>query len=216
MKLQLAVDATDLSEAMRLVDEVADLIDIVEVGTPLALRHGAGTIAQIAERHSHLEVLADFKIMDAGSLEARIAFDAGAHIVTVLGVANDATIAGAVAQARKRGCRVMADLIAAHDIVTRAAEVTALGVDYLCVHTAYDVQSEGVDPLHDVRLVQPMAGSAALAVAGGVQPDTVTELLPFQPAIIVVGGFIANHESPRQAAQAIRSRMSKLENQETP
>jgi len=152
--------------------------------------------------------------MDAGRLEAQIAFDAGAHIVTVLGVANDATIVGAVEHATLRGRRVMADLIAAHNVAERAAEVAALGVDYLCVHTAYDVQREGVDPLHEVRRVQPVIGSEALAVAGGVQPDTVTELLPFQPAIVVVGGFIATHESPHQAAQAIRSRMNNLEGQE--
>ena len=100
----------------------------------------------------------------------------------------------------------MADLIGARDIAERASQVAALGVNYLCVHTAYDVQKQGVDPLHEVRQVQPVVGSSALAVAGGVRPEMVTELLPFRPAIVVVGGFIANHRAPREAAQMIRSR----------
>ena len=41
-------------------------------------------------------LLADLKIVDAGELEAQIGFDAGADIVTVLGVAHDVTIQGAL------------------------------------------------------------------------------------------------------------------------
>jgi 3-hexulose-6-phosphate synthase len=40
-------------------------------------------------------VFADMKTMDAGELEADLAFNAGADIMTVLGSAGDSTIAGA-------------------------------------------------------------------------------------------------------------------------
>ncbi len=207
MKLQLALDCTDLSEALALLDEAGDLVDIVEIGTPLVLREGAGAIGEIARRYRRLEILADFKIMDAGEVEARIAFDAGADIVTVLGVANDATIVGCVAAARQQDRRIMVDLVAVPDVATRATEVVELGADYICVHTAYDVQKEGVTPLRDVQQVQAVLGSEALAVAGGVTAETVTALLPYDPAIVVVGGYIANHAKPREAAQAIRDRL---------
>ncbi len=41
-------------------------------------------------------VFADLKTMDAGEPEAEIAFEAGADLVSVLGSADDSTIAGAV------------------------------------------------------------------------------------------------------------------------
>ena len=44
---------------------------------------------------------ADLKIMDAGEHEANLAFNAGADIVTVLGVAHDETIRGVVRAARR-------------------------------------------------------------------------------------------------------------------
>lgn len=76
-----------------------------------ALSCGARAISSIKDSYPDKEVLADFKIMDAGSYEAGIAFEAGADIVTVLGVSSDATIAGAVSAARKFQREVMVDLI---------------------------------------------------------------------------------------------------------
>ena len=42
-------------------------------------------VRRIKERFPCLEVLCDTKIMDAGAYEARLAFEAGADYVTVLG-----------------------------------------------------------------------------------------------------------------------------------
>ena len=183
-------------------------MDLVEIGTPLVLQEGAAAIREIARDHRRLEIVADFKIMDAGDAEARIAFDAGADIVTVLGVANDATLAAVVAEARRQHRRVMVDLIAAPQSGARAAEAAAMGADYVCVHTAYDLHKTGTTPLADIAGVHTVVGSGMLAVAGGLTPDTVKALLPYRPAIVVVGSYIARHAAPREAAQAIREQFN--------
>ena len=48
---------------------------------------------------------------------------------------------------------VMVDLINTADPAARAAEVEALGVDIVCVHTAFDVQHHS-DPLQELRAVR--------------------------------------------------------------
>ena len=45
------------------------------------------------------------------------------------------------------------DLINTADPAARAAEVEALGVDIVCVHTAFDVQHHS-DPLQELRAVR--------------------------------------------------------------
>lgn len=209
VKLQLAVDLVDPQVAKRLIESVIDLVDIVEVGTPFLMKEGVRAVTEIKNIYPDLEVLADLKIVDAGEHEARIGFDAGADIVTVLGVAYDATICGALNQARARNKKVMADLIAVNEVQKRACELDAIGVDYICVHTAFDVQSQRMDPLQELQLVHPVLKEARLAVAGGIKPEILPAIATYCPEIIIVGGFITGHPSQRQAALEIRELLDK-------
>lgn len=98
MELQLALDLVNIPEAKEVVAEVAEFIDIVEIGTPVVINEGLHAVKAIKEAFPHLRVLADLKIMDAGGYEVMKASEAGADIITVLGVSDDSTIKGAVAK----------------------------------------------------------------------------------------------------------------------
>lgn len=200
MKIQLALDLIDLEDAKQLVVELGDLIDIIEIGTPMIIRYGTKSVSEIRRVCSKKKILADLKIMDAGADEARIGFEAGADIITVLAVADDTTISAAVNQSRACGKEVMADLIGSANPEQRAVELDGMGVDYICVHTGTDVQATGKDPLEELRMVQPVLRHARMAVAGGIKPMIMERLMPFEPDIVVVGGFITSHEKPKQAA----------------
>jgi len=214
MKLQLALDFPSLAEALALLDRVADLVDIVEAGTPLILKEGIRAVAEIKKRYPRATVLADLKIMDAGELEAGIGFDAGADIVTVLGASETVTVDRACAAARAASSvgsaprQVMVDLIAVPDVARRAAELAAARPDYLCCHAAYDVQGRGGDPLADLARLRGASAAGAfqarLAVAGGITAARVPALLPYQPEVVVVGGAVSRAPDPRAAALAIR------------
>ena len=204
MKLQLALDSSNGQEARRILENVSDLVDIVEIGTPLIMKEGVKVVAEIKHVYPELEVLADLKIMDAGDIEAKIGFEAGADIVTVLGVAHDVTIRRAVNQARILSKKVMVDLIAVTDVRKRIDQIEVIAPDYCCVHTAFDLQDHGVHPLREIQLVQSALKRAQMAVAGGINPQILPDLLAYRPAIVIVGGFITNHPEPRQAALEIR------------
>ncbi len=204
MKLQLALDSSNSQEAKHTLEKVSDLVDIVEVGTPLIMKEGVKVVTEIKDAHPQLEVLADLKIMDAGDIEARIGLEAGADIVTVLGVAHDVTIHRAVDQARPLGKQVMIDLIAVTDVRKRIDQLEAIAPDYCCVHTAFDLQDRGMDPLREVQLVQSALKRSKMAVAGGINPEILPDIITYCPAVVIVGGFITNHPEPRRAALEIR------------
>lgn len=204
MKLQLALDSSNSQESKRIFEKVSDLVDIVEVGTPLIMKEGVKVVTEIKDAHPQLEVLADLKIMDAGDIEARIGFEAGADIVTVLGAAHDVTIHRAVGEARTLGKQVMIDLIAVSDVRGRIDQLEAIAPDYCCVHTAFDLQDRGMDPLREVQLVQSALKRSKMAVAGGINPEILPDIIAYRPAVVIVGGFITNHPEPRRAALEIR------------
>ena len=201
-QLQLAIDVSTEDDALEIVEKVYPFFDIAEIGTPLIIEHGLLPLKQIKERFPDKQYLADVKIMDAGRIEATSAFRAGSNIATVLAVADDQTITHALDVAAELRGQIMVDLINVGDCLERAKQLEALGVRILCLHTAYDLQDDGIDPLAELAAVR-QAVDCPLAVAGGLNRDTVGPALERGADIVIVGGAIHKHESPGQAAEEI-------------
>jgi 3-hexulose-6-phosphate synthase len=206
MKLQVALDG-NLNDSLAILEAIAGIIDIAEIGTPLIYREGMNVARIFRQRFPTLMLLADLKIMDAGEEEATIAFEAGCDLVTVMGVTQDSTIRGAVNAARHFGKQIVADLMEVSDPVTRGRELLNLGCDYLCVHTAYDMQSAGHSPLETLEILSQQIEQAKLAVAGGIKLSTIDAIVELQPEILIVGGAITRAPSPVEAVLALRERM---------
>lgn len=207
MKLQAALDTLTLNECIDLLEETEGFIDIAEVGTPFVIEEGMVPVKEFKKQFPKIEVLADVKIMDAGEYEADKCFDAGADICTVLGVSHNETIEGVVRSAKKYGKKVMVDMIAVSDLKKRTQEVDQMGVDYICVHTAFDVQKLGQDPLDDLKIVNSVIKNAKSAVAGGVKLETVDEIVNEGAEIIVVGGAICNAKDRKAYAKEIKAHL---------
>jgi 3-hexulose-6-phosphate synthase len=205
MELQLAIDLLNKEEAAELANKVKDYVDIVEIGTPIVINEGLPSVQHLDDNIDGVKVLADLKIMDAAGYEVSQAVKYGADVVTILGVAEDASIKGAVEEAHKNNKELLVDMIAVQDLEQRAKELDALGADYIMVHTGYDLQAEGVSPLDSLRKVKSVISNSKLAVAGGIKPDTIEEVAKEKPDLIVVGGGIANADDPVAAAQQCRN-----------
>lgn len=201
MELQLALDLVNIPEAKEVVKEVAPYIDIIEIGTPVVINEGLRAVKEIKDAFPTLKVLADLKIMDAGGYEVMKASEAGADIITVLGVSDDSTIKGAVNEARKQNKKIMVDMINVKDIASRAAEIDALGVDYICVHSGYDHQAEGKNSFEDLATIKRVVKQAKTAIAGGIKLQTLPEVISAQPDLVIVGGGITG-ASDKQAVAA--------------
>jgi 3-hexulose-6-phosphate synthase len=204
MELQLALDLVNIPEAIELVKEVEEHIDIVEIGTPVVINEGLHAVKAVKEAFPNLNVLADLKIMDAAGYEVMQASEAGADIVTILGAAEDMSIKGAVEEARKQGKKILVDMIAVKDLAGRANELDEMGVDYICVHTGYDLQAVGKNSFEDLQTIKSVVKNAKTAIAGGIKMDTLPEVIKAQPDLIIVGGGITGQDDKKAAAQKMQ------------
>ncbi|MNS37177.1 3-hexulose-6-phosphate synthase [compost metagenome] len=208
MKLQLALDLVNIPEALEVVAEVQEYIDVVEIGTPIVINEGLHAVKAIKDAFPQLEVLADLKVMDAGGYEVMKASEAGADIITILGATTDETIQGAVAEAKKQGRHILIDMINVSDIAKRAEEVDKLGVDYICVHTGYDLQAVGKSSFEDLRTIKSVVKQAKTAVAGGIKLSTLPEVIQAQPDLIIVGGGITGEADKKATAAEMKQLIS--------
>ncbi|UOE53494.1 3-hexulose-6-phosphate synthase [Cytobacillus oceanisediminis] len=204
MELQLALDLVNIPEAIELVKEVEEHIDIVEIGTPVVINEGLHAVKAVKEAFPNLKVLADLKIMDAAGYEVMKASEAGADIVTILGTAEDMSINGAVEEAKKQGKKILVDMIAVKDLAGRAKEVDAMGVDYICVHTGYDLQAVGKNSFEDLQTIKGVVKNAKTAIAGGIKLDTLPEVIKVQPDLVIVGGGITGQADKKAIAAKIQ------------
>ncbi|MGD6842836.1 3-hexulose-6-phosphate synthase [Bacillus infantis] len=204
MELQLALDLVNIPEAIELVKEVEEHIDVVEIGTPVVINEGLKAVKEVKEAFPNLKVLADLKIMDAAGYEVMKASEAGADIITILGAAEDESIKGAVEEAKKQGKKILVDMIAVKDLKGRAKELDELGVDYICVHTGYDLQAVGQNSFEDLKTIKSVVKNAKTAIAGGIKLDTLPEVVKAQPDLVIVGGGITSQDDKKAAASKMQ------------
>lgn len=204
MKLQVAMDVLTVEAALELAGQVAEYVDIIELGTPLVKNAGLSAVTAVKSAHPDKIVFADLKTMDAGELEAEIAFSAGADLVSVLGGADDSTIAGAVKAAKAHNKGVVVDLIGVEDKATRAKEVRALGAKFVEFHAGLDEQAKPGYNL-DVLLRAGEEARVPFSVAGGVNLSTINSVQRAGADVAVVGGSIYSAADPAVAAKELRA-----------
>ncbi|KKB73049.1 MULTISPECIES: 3-hexulose-6-phosphate synthase [Bacillus] len=204
MELQLALDLVNIPEAIKVVKEVEEYIDIVEIGTPVVINEGLRAVKEVKDAFPNLKVLADLKIMDAAGYEVMKASEAGADIITILGAAEDMSIKGAVEEAKAQGKEILVDMIGIKDIKARAKELDEFGVDYICVHTGYDLQAIGQNSFEDLMTIKNVVKNSKTAIAGGIKLDTLPAVVKLNPDLIIVGGGIANQDDKAAAAAEMK------------
>lgn len=211
-QLQLALDYISLPKAIVMASIVAPEVDIIEIGTPLCKAAGLEAIRAIREICPDKLILADFKAPDVGGLEATMAFDAGADMMTVIGGATLSTVEQALTVARQRGKQMLMELTGVRDILERAGEWREIGVEHIVYHREWDAQSAGrqwteADKETISRLIDM---GFKLTVTGGL----TVELLPFFAdlpiSVLICGRGIREASDPRTAAREIRQAIANL------
>ena len=204
MKLQVALDLLTVEDALDLAGKVAEHVDIIELGTPLIKAAGLTAVTAIKDAHPTKIVFADMKTMDAGELEADIAFKAGADLVSVLGTADDSTIAGAVKAAKAHNKGIVVDLIGVADKVSRAKEVRTLGAKFVEFHAGLDEQAQ---PGYNLRTLLNAGEEARVpfSVAGGVNAGTIAAVQLAGADVAVAGSAIYSAADPELAAKELKA-----------
>ncbi len=202
--LQVALDEMNLHRAIQIGKEAVEGgADWVEAGTPLIKSEGMEAVRALRKAFPDHEIVADLKTMDTGAYETEMACKAGASVVLVLGVAHDSTIKEAVRAARKYGAKLAVDLMQTEDKVARAKRVVELGADLINMHVGIDEQNAGESPVAVVRQVAE-AVNVPIMVGGGLNSETVAEVVEAGASVVIVGGAIIKANEPAKAAAGIK------------
>jgi 3-hexulose-6-phosphate synthase/6-phospho-3-hexuloisomerase len=137
--IQIALDYPTIEEAIAMAKiGIQAGVDWLEVGTPLIVAQGAGTIGQLKRVYPDYPVLADYKTMDSGGKNNLLTHKEGAQVMTICGNAPDETLQAGVAAARDSGVWVVVDLIGCKDVAARARQCEAWGVQMVYLHYGAD------------------------------------------------------------------------------
>lgn len=201
MKIQLALDRLTREQCFSILEETAENIDWIEIGTGVIKEYGMGIVREVSEAYPQKTIVADMKTCDAGRHEAKQSFEAGADIITVMAFSHNKTIEETLEVARHFGKRVMIDLLGV-DSRVRTEELRRLGIDLFCLHVGKDMQQEGA--LADSSLYRLVEGleNVEIAIAGGITEKTIGALSGVD--IAIVGSAITGSSSPRDASKTIK------------
>ena len=65
-------------------------------------------------------------------------------------------------------------------------------MDYICVHTAFDMKDAQARPVNALMEVQAVCKKAKTAIAGGITRKELDGILELRPDDVIVGGGILN------------------------
>ena len=200
-KIQLALDRLTKEKCFEIVEQTEPYIDFIEIGTGVIKEYGMSIVREMSERFPNKKIVADMKTCDAGKHEAKQAFEAGAHITTVMAFASNQTIEDMLAVANQYGQQVMVDLLGVTDS-SRIDELHRLGVRMFNIHIGIDLQKDvawGADHFHLTNHISDFQ----LVVSGGINRDLLPFLMKHQPSVVIVGSAITAHSHPAEAAKGI-------------
>lgn len=206
MLLQLAIDRP---ESIRLVPELADLVDIIEVGTPLLKRFGLTAISTLRELAPDIAVLVDTKTVDGGAQEAEMVFNAGAMFLTVLSTAAPATYRAVSDVAVKYGGHIVIDTLIQSDDGIRERPAYPTRFDYVSVHASSDARRAGEETPRDfaTTVQQARAKGFRVCLAGGIEADNLASAIEAGPDVLVIGRGITEAPVPRKTTEWIVSNL---------
>ncbi|MEM0129444.1 MAG: 3-hexulose-6-phosphate synthase [Thermoplasmata archaeon] len=203
--LQVALDFENLSRALLAAKEAVEGgADWVEAGTPLVKSEGLDAVRELKKAFPDRRIVADLKVMDTGAFEVEIAAKAGADIVTVLGAADDDTIAEAVRGGELYGAEVMVDLLNVADPVGRGRRAAELGAAAVCWHVGIDMQMQARTPFERLEELA-RALPVPVGVAGGLTSESVAAAVRAGAQILIVGGAITKSPDIAEATRRIRT-----------
>lgn len=206
--IQLALDYFDLAPALAMAQIVHNEVDILEVGTPLTKGGGMLAVKTIRELCPDNLILADIKSPDVGGGEAKMAFDAGADWMTVLGAAPLDTIKLALQEAKSRpGKEMFIELTGIRDIIARATEWRSIGIERMVYHRGWDEGnlSRSWDE-NDLATIQELIRMGfKISVAGGLGLDMIPFFRGIDISVFVIGRAIRETPDPAATARKFRA-----------
>lgn len=206
-RLQIALDTFDLPSALGPLQKAAPHVDIIECGTILLLAEGLPALRAVRALFPDKQLLADVRIAEAGSKIARMAFQAGADMVSCVAGASLTTVCQVCDVAAELGGQVQVELADEWYDPARARAWHQAGVQHVIVKRSRDREAAGdlswgardmdrVDELADMGLT--------VTVTGGVSAKDLPAFAGRRVGIVIAGRAIVAAQDPAAAAAELR------------
>jgi 3-dehydro-L-gulonate-6-phosphate decarboxylase len=207
-RLQIALDKVDLPSALGPLQKAAPAVDIIECGTILILGEGMRAVREIRALFPDKPILADVRIAEAGSIIARMAFEAGASLVSVVAGASMTTVTQVVAVAAEFGGQVQVELADEWYDPDKARQWREAGVQHAIVKRSRDREAAGDlswKPSDVARVDELAAMGFTVTVTGGVSAKDLPTFAGHAVGIIIAGRSVVGADSPLEAAQELQA-----------
>lgn len=207
--IQIALDQTQLEPALRVAENVANYVDVIEVGTILAFGAGIDAVRQLRKAHPNHILVCDLKTTDGGAILAKMAFEAGADWLTVSAAAHIATVAACKKIADEFQREIQIELYG-HWTYEDAKAWRALGIKQAIYHRSRDAELAGVgwtdEDLNKMRKLSEFG--LELSITGGIVPEDIHLFAGISTKTFIAGRALAS-ESGQEVAAAIREQIAK-------
>ena len=207
--IQIALDQTQLEPALKVAENVANYVDVIEVGTILAFGAGIDAVRQLRKAHPNHILVCDLKTTDGGAILAKMAFEAGADWLTVSAAAHIATVAACKKIADEFQREIQIELYG-HWTYEDAKAWRALGIKQAIYHRSRDAELAGVgwteEDLNKMRKLSELG--LELSITGGIVPEDIHLFAGISTKTFIAGRALAS-ESGQEVAAAIREQIAK-------
>lgn len=212
-RLQIALDAFDLPSALGPLQKASANVDVIECGTILILCEGYRAVRVVRALYPDKPVLADVRIAEAGSKIARLAFEAGADLVSCVAGASLTTIRQVCKVAEEFGGEVQVELADEWFDAERARAWRQAGVEHVIVKRSRDREASGdlSWKSEDMDRVDELAAMGfTVTITGSLSPVDLPAFAGREVGIVIAGRAIVAAEEPAHAAAELRATLEEV------
>lgn len=211
--LQIALDTVDLPGALGPLQKASPHVDIIECGTILVLCEGYHAVRAIRALFPDKRILADVRIAEAGSKIARLAFEAGADLVSCVAGASLTTIEQVCDVAAEFDGEVQVELADEWYDADRARAWREAGVRHVIVKRSRDREAAGDLSWKDEdmdRVDELAAMGLTVTITGGVSAEDLPAFAGRSVGIVIAGRAIVGADDPAAAAARVRETLHEV------
>lgn len=212
-RLQIALDTLDLPAALGPLQKAAEHVDVIECGTILVLCEGYHAVRAIRALFPDKRILADVRIAEAGAKISRLAFEAGADLVSCVAGASLTTIQQVCRVAAEFGAEVQVELANEWYDVERARAWRAAGVQHVIVKRSRDREAAGDlswKPDDLARIDELASLGFTVTITGGISPKDLPTFAGHPAGIVIAGRSIVEADDPDAAARELKDTIERV------
>lgn len=204
--LQVALDNTTLSSALKSAKAVGNEVDVIEAGTILCLAEGMEAVRCLRALYPDKIILADTKCADAGGTVAKMCADAGADWMTVICSATIPTMKAALKEIKELQVELYGDWTFEHAKAWKDA-----GITQAVYHQSRDALLAGESwsdkDLEKIKKLTEMG--FRVSVTGGLELDTLKLFKDIEVFAFITGRSIRDASDPAMEARKFKDEILK-------